>query len=75
MSYNIEIEDNVPIPEPKPRYRYPWDKLEVGQSFFVGGDNTNRQPPKRLLEEGWEFTSAVATNAYGDKGRRYWRTA
>ena len=54
-----EIENNVEIPEPK-RYRnskYPFDQMEIGQSFKVEGKNPSsavsqqnkRNPEKRFI--------------------------
>lgn len=40
----IKIDKGVPLPEPSkrgPKHVYPWEKLQVGDSFFVPGKKTN----------------------------------
>ena len=31
-----EVTDAVPIPGPRPRLNYPYEQLQVGESFWVG---------------------------------------
>jgi hypothetical protein len=51
----MEIEKNIPIPNPFSKKRlYPFDKMEVGDSFFVQSDN-----PKTIQKR-----LSVAINKY-----------
>lgn len=36
-----EIEANVPLPEEKSKHNYPYEQLQVGESFLVPGGNMN----------------------------------
>lgn len=48
----LQIEDNVPVPAISGRGRgcnvYPFDQLEVGQSFFVANDESKPNAAKSL---------------------------
>jgi hypothetical protein len=71
----IVIEHGIPIPPPVHKAKYPWDVLDVNDSFFV------REPPgslqssvyKRSKEGPKEFTARAVT-VRGVKGLRVWRT-
>ena len=49
-----EVTDAVPIPGPRPRLNYPYEQLQVGESFWVGElvmqklCNANNRQGKRL---------------------------
>lgn len=65
----IKIEKGIPLPV-KPN-RYPWDDMEVGDSFFIAGKNTSEigghvSNARRRL--GFDFTSRTV-----DGGTRIWR--
>ncbi len=77
----IDVQDGVPIPQSRGRSlrKYPWECLNVGQSFFVPGDKqasivsaawgwAKRQSP------GARFTSRKVVEN-GVAGVRVWRTA
>ena len=60
MSDEIKIDDGIPLPKRPGGGRiakYPWDRLEVGQSFFVP------TPPKYL--------ASMASAAGKKRGRRF----
>ena len=46
MSFNIE--KNVPLPEKNVRWKYPFDQMEVGDSFFVVNKDT--VPTRRMQQ-------------------------
>ena len=54
MEQVYEITKAVPIPEPIKRHNYPYEMLQVGESFWVTGVsmqalcNSNRRQAKRL---------------------------
>ena len=37
----ITIEKGIPMPEQKRHAKYPWDQLEVGDSFFIPNSSSN----------------------------------
>ncbi len=49
-----EITKEVPLPEPKVRHNYPYEVMQVGESFWVAGIslqalcNSNRRWSKKL---------------------------
>jgi hypothetical protein len=54
MEQMYEISDNVPIPAPIKKHNFPYDELQVGESFWVANTpmpilcNCNRRQGKRL---------------------------
>ena len=71
----FEIETGVPLPEKNVRYKYPFDQMEVGDSFFVANKDTTqmsalcKRAGKRL---GSRYVTAKAER--GDQvGVRVWR--
>lgn len=54
MEQMYEITKDVPIPAPIKKHNYPYDLLQVGESFWVSGVkmqalcNANRRQSKRL---------------------------
>lgn len=65
----IEIEDGIPVPPPEGRaLKYPWDRINIGQSFLVPGRQKKLLVPKRLKSR--KFTQRV-----DETGLRVWRTA
>lgn len=65
----------IPIP-PKAEHggrpqKYPYDRLAVGDSFFV--PRTNLSTHHWKLRTGWSFTRRVVTED-GIRGSRVWRT-
>jgi len=76
---SIEIEKGIPIPVQSVggRYaKYPWDTMEVGDSFFVPGITTVRfsmtSLTKRLKPK--KFTARTMVKD-SQNGVRVWRTA
>jgi hypothetical protein len=77
MMTSFEIEDNVPVPkvhQPGRPSKYPFDTMEIGQSFFARGiscravGNAGRhKKPKRFR------CRSVIEN--GIRGTRCWRIA
>lgn len=67
----IEIERGIPMPQ-KVRGRdakYPWEKMEVGDSFFVQGRKTfGNQASTRSLKDGKKYTTRKENG-----GVRVWR--
>ncbi len=64
----IEIEDGIPIPPGTGRAsKYPWDGINVGQSFLIPGRQKKLLVPKRLKPR--KFTQRV-----DETGLRVWRT-
>lgn len=72
----IKVDKGIPIPE-RPRkggghkrYRYPWDSMEIGDSFFIeGGSATaSMNVPSRLIDKGWRFSVRTI-----EGGVRIWR--
>jgi hypothetical protein len=69
------IESGVPLPDKHVRWKYPFDQLEVGQSFFVPNKDTTqmaaacKRAAKRL---GVRFATAKAERG-GQQGTRVWR--
>lgn len=74
----VLVEKGIPIPEEKrggKRYRvskYPWEQMEIGDSFFIPGCDT-QQFSSRIsvaqLRTGYTFTARTAP-----EGVRIWRT-
>lgn len=72
----IKIDKNVPMP-PKPasRHIYPWDAMEVGDSFFAPdpkGELVRAQSYPEGKKRGVKFASRTVTEN-GVKGVRIWR--
>ena len=73
-----EIEDGVPRPSRRP-YFYPWDRMQVGQSIFIAGEQ--RGLAARAAARSWgkahgaNFTAATLRNEAHEIGTRIWRTA
>ncbi len=69
------IEKNVPLPEKNIRWKYPFDQMEVGDSFFVANKESTqmsalcKRAGKRL--EARFVTAKAETN--DAKGVRVWR--
>lgn len=72
---SFKIEKNVPLPEKNVRWKYPFDELEVGDSFFVANKDTTQLSAlcKRAgTRLNTRFVTAKATS--GDAtGVRVWR--
>lgn len=66
----VDIEVGLPIPEKVSKY--PWNDLQIGQSFVYKGKRTsaNAIAWKVGNEKGWKFTLRSV-----DGGIRIWRTA
>lgn len=84
---NFEIEDNIPLPEKRIGVKgesiYPFDKIGINQSFFVGSTGTVKEPWKtltsmasRLSRELYpkKFITARQTKD-GVDGVRVWRAS
>lgn len=68
----ITIEKGIPIPPKSRRSKYPWEQMEIGDSFQVEGQKSVGFP-KAFLEKGWEFERRT----YQENGTdfvRVWRT-
>lgn len=68
----IKIDDDIPVPTGSSRRKYPFDELQVGQSFEVVGKVPNEISGSKNLaikRTGFEFKAAKS-----DKGVRVWRT-
>lgn len=76
----IKIEKGLPMPRPNKRHggvrRYPWQEMEVGDSFFVPREGTSQKAIQAL--------SCVTSKRWAPKrwatrtmpgGFRVWRTA
>jgi hypothetical protein len=65
------VEKGLPVPGPTMPCKYPWDQMEVGDSFFVEGGSVTTlgasaySAAKRL---GWKFTTRTVPG-----GARSWR--
>jgi hypothetical protein len=74
MDGQIIIEKRVQVPPPnkKGMTRYPWDKMEVGDSFFVPGKTTStlHQTARHMMKKGMRFTCRKE-----EGGARIWRIA
>ena len=72
---SFEIEKNVPLREKNVRWKYPFDEMEVGDSFFVENKDTTqmsalcKRAGKRL---GARFVTAKARKDNAE-GVRVWR--
>lgn len=73
MEQMYEISKDVPVPPPIRRMNYPYEQLQVGESFWVAGVsmqslcNANRRQSKRLERK-------FICRREGD-GVRVWRVA
>ena len=73
MEQVYEITKKVPIPQPLKKHNYPYEQLQVGESFWVSGVrmqalcNINRRHGKRLNRQ-------FVCRKEGD-GVRIWRVA
>ena len=71
IDFMYEITDAVPIPQPIKRHNYPYEQMQVGESFWVNGIsmqsicNANRRQSKRLKRK-------FVCRGEGD-GVRVWR--
>lgn len=70
----FEIEKGIPVPTTRQgNYKYPWDEMEVGDSFFIKGKVRAQIAPsiKRI-----EVTRGVKFTAHQvEDGLRVWRIA
>jgi len=77
------IDKGVPLPEKGLRFKYPFDQMEVGDSFFVAGKDTSQMSAlcKRAgTRLNSRFVTAKATTTMGSgkdaaevTGVRVWR--
>lgn len=77
QSTTITLDDNVPMPTVSRAAAklYPWDTMDVGQSFFVpNGKTIGTQASKAGAKYGVKFTCRKVTE-HGVEGVRVWRTA
>lgn len=74
MTKKFVIEDGVPLPLSGTRGRpriYPWDELEIGQSFFVPNKTSSEfTTTGGQRRRGWKFKIRNV-----DGGLRVWRVA
>ena len=64
---NYEIEKDIVIPHTKKKY--PWNDMEIGDSFFVPGDEGNNVSSSHRRKYGEEHTTRRVNG-----GIRIWRT-
>ena len=73
MSKAYQIDSDVPPPQPRKRHNFPYEQMQVGESFWVSGMkmqslcNVNVRQAKRLKRK-------FACRKEGD-GIRVWRIA
>jgi len=77
---SFEIEKNVPPPvgyNRRPRSAYPFDKLEVGDSFVVGLDGRRSWCFifSAIQEAQLKHQIKIATRLLEDGNRRVWRVS
>jgi len=69
------IERDVPLPEKNVRWKYPFDQMEVGDSFFVVNKDTTQM--SALCKRAGKRLSARFVTAKAEKGTqsgvRVWR--
>lgn len=77
----VEITGAVPIPPKKPgrkgQTKYPFNTMEVNDSFFVPDANPSSlqsMARRATRERGWRWTARGVTER-GKKGARCWRVA
>ena len=72
MTY--EIEKGIPLPEKKPREKYPFRKMEVEDSVFIGGKEPKQAPTmlRSARKAGMEFVYE-RSEKNGESGLRFWR--
>ena len=73
----IAIDNDIPIPEVKHRIRYPFEQMQVGQSFFVPEPRSKTVRSsvghyQRRSDSTAEFITRTLTEN-GVKGIRVWR--
>lgn len=82
MTFEIESGIDIPTSVRNRGSKYPFDKMEVNQSFFVGGKSSSSlyQSARRAAEKtGYKFTVRNWVEEYDDgseeEGVRIWRVA
>lgn len=85
MTDTIVIEKDVPLPEPAYTGRWPFDKMDVGDSFFVAAGTLYPNDPNREVNAlrssassysmRWTEPKAKFSLRDVDGGYRVWRTA
>lgn len=71
----FEIRSDIPIPEPlRGVAKYPFDELEVGQSFFVPNASGSKLHSAAIRCKPKKFT-VRRVNENGVWGARMWRVA
>ena len=74
----FKVEKDIPIINPK--NVYPFNRMYVGDSFYVSNTskrfNTVRRASKKYsrTHPGVKFSSHIITDCYGETGLRIWRT-
>ena len=69
----MQIEKNIPLPGDKlPHAKYPWDEMEVGDSFFANAEPSSLRSCARYQagKKGHRYTIRKE-----GEGTRVWRTA
>jgi hypothetical protein len=67
----IKVDKDIPIP-PR-RLKYPWSTMEVGDSFFVPGKNS--QSFGNTVQHARRTTGRTFTARKVEGGLRIWRTS
>lgn len=88
FSRAFEIEDNIPLPQKRIGQKgesiYPFDRIDINQSFFVASSDAMKEPWKTLTSMASrmgrdmhpkKFVTARMKNKEGVEGVRVWRGA
>ncbi len=66
-----EISKNIPMPKVKTNIQYPWDDLEVGDSFLLNPGN--RIPKSNITHANLRYFPKKFTIRKTEEGFRAWR--
>lgn len=72
----FKIDKEIPIPEQVRKTEYPFEQMEVGDSFFAEGKTTDQLGNASghwRKKKGWGFTIRKETSEDGKNGARIWR--
>lgn len=70
----IQVDRGIPLPKSKVTHSYPWDELQIGDSFLfppeIDREGAGARASAQAKRRGWKLTTRVTP-----KGIRCWRTA
>ena len=69
------IEKNVPLPEKNIRWKYPFDQMEVGDSFAVPEGINRTRVSVAAMRYGREHKMKFTVRQMPDRSLRCWRIA